>query len=313
LRKTRRSKRSGRIDWLAEFTLSLTKADLSPKTVLGYQQDLHLFRRWFEQLREAPARWETLSPLDLIGYRQHLRNVERCKPATINRRLQALRRFCRWAQTRGLLKSDPSVEVKTVRVAARRQPSGLTQAEVHALLRAAGESGHGQAARNYALVQLLVQTGLRLSEVALLCVADVTARERTGVVRVRQGKGRKEREVPLNATARRAVRTYLGTREGLQPDSPLFVSERAEPLSPRSIQHTIAHLARRAKLARVRVSPHTLRHTFALHYLQHNPGKLVELAALLGHDSLDATAIYTQPSAEALASDLEASPLNVYE
>jgi site-specific recombinase XerD len=172
LRKTRRQKDNRPVDWLSEFSASLTRADLSPKTILGYQQDLQLFRRWFEQLRGANARWETLLPLDLISYRQHLRNAERRRPATINRRLQALRRFCRWACTCGLLPSDPSAEVKAIRVAARWQPLGLTQAELHALVRAADESSHGQAKHNYALVQLVVQTGLRLSEVAALCIAD---------------------------------------------------------------------------------------------------------------------------------------------
>jgi site-specific recombinase XerD len=80
----------------------------------------------------------------------------------------------------------------------------------------------------------------------------------------------------------------------------------------RAIQAVIAALAQRAHLTRVRVSPHTLRHSFALTYLKQNPGKLVELATLLGHDSLDTTALYTRPSTEDLAADLERSPLNVY-
>ena len=80
----------------------------------------------------------------------------------------------------------------------------------------------------------------------------------------------------------------------------------------RAIQAVIAALAQRARLTRVRVSPHTLRHSFALTYLKQNPGKLVELATLLGHDSLDTTALYTRPSTEELAADLERSPLHVY-
>ena len=79
----------------------------------------------------------------------------------------------------------------------------------------------------------------------------------------------------------------------------------------RTIQAVMAHLARRARIDRVRVSAHTLRHTFALHYLRQSPGKLVELASLLGHESLDTTAIYTRPSTEELAQDLERSRLNV--
>ena len=79
----------------------------------------------------------------------------------------------------------------------------------------------------------------------------------------------------------------------------------------RTIQAVIFHLAQRAKIERVRVSAHTLRHTFALNYLRQSPGKLVELASLLGHESLDTTAIYTRPSREELAQDLERSRLNV--
>jgi site-specific recombinase XerD len=92
----------------------------------------------------------------------------------------------------------------------------------------------------------------------------------------------------------------------------LWTSKRGTPMTVRAIQAVIAALAQRARLTRVRVSPHTLRHSFALTYLKQNPGKLVELATLLGHDSLDTTALYTRPSTEDLAADLERSPLNVY-
>lgn len=203
--------------------------------------------------------------------------------------------------------------MKSVRLSPRRQPLGLKQSELHALLRTAGESGHGHAKRNYALVQFFLQTGVRVNEAASMCLADVTIRTREGSVRVREGKGRKEREIPLNATARRAFRTYLDSRKSTKPDDPLFESSRDTALSRRSIQNMISQLARRAKITRCEVSPHTLRHTFALSYLRDHPGKLVELANLLGHDSLDTTTVYTQPSSEDLARDLEGSSLNVYE
>lgn len=193
-----------------------------------------------------------------------------------------------------------------------QQPRGLQEPEIHALLRAAGESRHGLAQRNYALVQLMIQTGLRVGEVASLLIADLVLRDRSGRIRIREGKGGKAREVPLNATARRAVRLYLETRGKPAADEPLCTSKHGTPVTIRSIQAVVAALARRASIKRLTVSPHTLRHTFALNYLQHNPGKLVELAHLLGHDSLDTTALYTRPSAESLAQDLERSPLNVY-
>jgi site-specific recombinase XerD len=134
--------------------------------------------------------------------------------------------------------------------------------------------------------------------------------DRSGSVRIRHGKGLKAREAPLNATARRALKRHLERRQASGKDAPLFISSRDTAMPVRTIQAVIANLARRARLKRVAVSAHTLRHTFALGYLRDNPGKLVELASLLGHESLDTTAIYTRPSRDDLAADLERSHLN---
>ena len=293
--------------WLGRFRSDLERADLAPATVEGYLKDIRLFLHWQAREDEFP----TLSEGELIAYRPHLTGQCRLRPATVNRRLEALRRLCRWARAEGGLKDDIAGTVKPVRVERNRQPVGLTGTEVHGLLRAAGTSGHGHARRDYALVQLLVQSGLRVGEASALRLADVELRERTGNLRVRNGKGRKEREVPLNATARRALRQYLDQRPSAGPEASLFLSGRDTPLPIRSIQAIIGRLAARAHIERVPVSAHTLRHTFALSFLRANPGRLVELASLLGHDSLDTTALYTRPSADHLAADVERSPLNV--
>ena len=118
--------------------------------------------------------------------------------------------------------------------------------------------------------------------------------------------------MPLNATARRALSLYLESRGKIGADDPFFTNAQNKSLPTRTIQAVITELARRAKISRVKVSAHNLRHTFALDYLRQNPGKLVDLASLLGHESLDTTAIYTRPSREELAADLERSRLNVY-
>lgn len=297
--------------WLADFLSQLQRDDLAPATVRGYRYDLRQFLSWFTRAKGTSARFEKLAALDLINYRQHLVKLEGLRPATVNRRLEALRRFCRWAHQSKRLKTNVALELRPVRTVRNIRPAGLTEPEVHTLLRLAGESGHGLAKRNYALVQLMVQAGLRVAEVAALRIADITVHERSGLVRIREGKGLKAREVPLNATARRALHLYLDTRSGVAPTEPLFLSERGGAMPTRTIQAVIAHLGRRAKIDRVRISAHTLRHTFALNYLRQSPGKLVELASLLGHESLDTTAIYTRPSSEELAQDLERSRLNV--
>jgi site-specific recombinase XerD len=92
-----------------------------------------------------------------------------------------------------VLAADAARDVRPMRMVRNQQPAGLTDIEVHALLRAAGASSHGLAARNYAMVQLMLQAGLRVGEVATLRAADITVSDRSGVVRIRHGKGLKAR------------------------------------------------------------------------------------------------------------------------
>lgn len=295
---------------MAPFLASLARDDLAPATLRGYRYDLRHFLAWHRTVQDSTFAIEGLAEYELIAYRQHMVAAGR-RPATVNRRLDALRRLCRWARGTGVLAADAARDVRPMRTARNRQPVGLTDIEIHALLRAAGASSHGLAARNYAIAQLMLQAGLRVGEVAALQVADITTNDRSGRVRIRHGKGLKTREVPLNATVRRALKQHLERRQAPDKDAPLFVSSRETTMPVRTIQAVITSLARRARLKRVAVSAHTLRHTFALGYLRDNPGKLVELASLLGHDSLDTTVIYTRPSRDDLAADLERSHLNV--
>jgi site-specific recombinase XerD len=279
--------------------------DVASVTVRGYHSDLGQFAVWYDG---HPI--ENLTASDLAHFRQYLSRDRSMKPASVNRKLEALRRFCRWAHTTGKLRTNVAAELKLARAPRGMRPKGLLPAQVQGLLRAAGQSRRTLARRNYAVVQLLLQAGLRVSEAAALRIEDLEIRERQGKVRI-CGKGNKERYVPLNTTARRALQTYLDEREETGTQDPVFLSDTGAPLSVRSIQSLISELARRARITRIAVSAHTLRHTFALGYLKQNPGKLIELATLLGHESLDTTAIYALPSEEDLAADVERSSYNV--
>ncbi|MCD6033230.1 MAG: integrase family protein [Thermomicrobiales bacterium] len=310
MRTIHQDTRSDDPDWLARFIDSLQREDLSAATARGYRYDLRHFLVWHQTIHGNAVVLERLTEFDLIAYRQAMITAGN-RPTTVNRRLDALRRLCRWAQRAGLMSSDLARDVRRIRLPRHCQPLGLQDTEVHAILRAAGASTHGLARRNYALVQFMLQTGLRVGEVAALRIGDLTLHDRSGCVHVRHGKGLKDREVPLNATVRRAMKQYFDERPDAIAGEPLFLSGRAAGLPVRSIQAVIAGLARRARLSRIQVSCHTLRHTFALAYLRDNPGKLVELATLLGHDSLDTTALYTRSSRADLAADLERSHFNV--
>ncbi len=296
--------RRGEHPWLRAFRNALAREDLAALTRRGYASDVADFLRWY-----GADALERLSVVDLLHYRQHLAKERDAKPATINRKLEALRRFTRWAHAHGKLSAPLAAKVRLSRATRGRCPKGLSAAEVQALLRTAGRCGRNLARRNYGLAQVMLQAGLRVGEVAALTIADLELHDRSGQVRI-HGKGAKESVVPLNTTVRRALQAYLEGREAPSGKTPVFQSESGAALSVRSIQAVIATLARRAKITHG-VSAHTCRHTFALNFLREHPGKLVELSALLGHDSVETTAVYTQPSTEEMAEDLERSPLNV--
>jgi integrase/recombinase XerC len=298
---------------LARFRKKLVSQDLSVITVDGYIHDLDYFFRWLLELEGHAVNVKKISAADLRAFRQEMVNIKRQKAASINRRIQALKRFFNWAVQQKLIRKNPAEELRFVKRKASTQPLALSKAEVHALLRVSGLSSHGLAKRNYAMLQLMLQAGLRISEVVKLQYRDIQVKERSGMVQVSDGKGLKEREVPLNATARRALLTYFKSLDKLKPKSPVFLSKQGSGATVRAIQLMVSSLARRAKVQRIKVSPHTLRHTFASNYLKANPGNLVELAALLGHESLNTTAIYTKASKEKLQQGVENSEINIYD
>jgi site-specific recombinase XerD len=297
--------------WLQAFLDRLAADDLSAATRRGYRYDLLHFIAWYTSLYEAAPELTRLTEHDLITWRQHMMTQGGLKAASINRQLEAVRRLLRWAKANGTVERNVALHVKSVRVVREPRPLGLTAAQVHGLLRTAGESSHGLARRNYALIQLMLQTGLRVGEVAALRRRDVVLRERAGTVRVRNGKGLKEREVPLNATARRALRQLFGQEPAAPPEAAVFRSGHSTTMPVRSIQNAVAALVRRAGLAGSDITAHSLRHTFALAWLRQHPGQLVELSQLLGHESLDTTAVYTRASAADLARGVEQTPFNL--
>jgi len=299
--------------FLEQFVAHLQMQDASPHTVAAYRRDVSaFFTRLAEQIgQEVPL--VEVTPFDVQKYRDHLVALGR-KPATVNRRLAALRAFFAWAVKTERMASNPAAEVKGVRQA-RRVPKALNAQEVYKLQRTAAaqrqlaeaKAGKGNvtptvvnARRDEALLNLLLYTGLRVGEVAALRVEDVVLNERSGKVIVRSGKGRKYREVPLHREARRALAAYLEVRPQEQGES-LFLGQRGS-LGPRGIQMRLAALGGAAGLE---VTPHVLRHTFGTRLLREADADLVTVAALLGHSSVATTAIYTLPSEADLVEAVE--------
>ena len=304
-------------DFEGAFTAWLRdQQDRSPHTVRGYTGALRDFAAWFAQSNGERFTPAAITQADVRLYRQYLQANRKLAPATVNRHLAALRAFARWAQDAGLIAHNP---VNGVRWVAQETPGPrwLDRREQGALLRAAQKEiqvgdlraggdkthpGYIWPRRDVALVVLLLNAGLRLAEVAALTLADVAINERSGKVIVRQGKGRKYREVPLNANARKVVREWLEVRPQDQGDE-LFLSLKGGALSERGVSARVAALAKAAGLEEVSV--HVLRHSFAKNLVDAGVG-LEKVAALLGHSSVAVTQRYITPSQADLQAATEA-------
>jgi site-specific recombinase XerD len=277
---------------ITDFLTELRRQDLSANTVESYRSDLLLFGRWLGATTGDEFATTTVTPTDAREYKAYLVTVERRSPATVNRRLAALRKFFDWAVACGLAKENPISTVREIPVT-RTAPKALDKRQVDRLIR---EAEKALRKRDVAILEVLRGTGIRVAELCALRRDDIEVNERSGSLIVRSGKGSRHRVVPLNLDVRRALSAYIEVRPKVATDS-LFVGQRRHGLSARTVEHLVANYARLAGLEDV--TPHTLRHTFGKQTLDAG-ADLVTVSRLLGHQRLETTAIYTTPSAQDL-------------
>ncbi len=290
---------------MSAFARHLQDQDLATATVRGYLADLRAFARWFEQTNGEALTPEAVTPTDIREYRAWL--ARRYAAATVNRRLLAVRKWLDWAVQAGHVQANPARKVRLV----REQPSGVRWLEKRAVyaLRRAAERILQVARLRYprrwvvlerdALLTLfLLNTGLRVGEVVTLTWGAVELRPRSGHVIVRQGKGGKQRRVPLNVEARKVLERWKQAlaEAGLTPEW-VWCDAHGRRVTPRSVQRAVARVAREAGLEGV--TPHALRHTFGKTLARVSGIEFA--AAVLGHKNLDTTRRYVEPSAQDLA------------
>ena len=276
-------------DVVADYQEYLEQTGKSANTVKAYVHDVGAFASWFEQTTGDEFAPAIVDPREITDYRGHL--LQRgSSPATVNRRLVSLRRFFLWAKKRSMISDTPFEMLERVRVKEQKDvaPRWLTRNEQLALLRAVRQ---GENKRDLAIIQMMLGAGLRISEVAGLNISDIELNDRSGWVYVRTGKGMKPRSIPLSIHVRKALQAYFMIR----PDSgggELFWGQRG-PLSEWGIHAIVKKYAYQAR--QEDVTAHTLRHSFAKNLVDAGT-PLDQVAILLGHESLDTTRIYTQPS-----------------
>jgi len=278
---------------LSDFATFLENSERSPLTIKNYLSDLSGFSIWFEETNGGPLSPEKITPTDLREYKTWLVTVKQLKPASVNRKLATLKSFITWANELGLAPQITAAKVPKAEREAKHGPRWLDRREQNALLRAVERGG---SVRDLAIVQVLVCTGVRVEELCSLRWQDITIGDRKGLLVVRAGKGSKRREVPLNADAR-AVLLELGYKKHIGERAAVFQGQRGS-LTPRGVQNLLSTYAADRSLVilgKEGVSPHELRHTFCKNLVDVGVS-LEKVAALAGHESLDYTRIYTEPS-----------------
>ncbi|WP_315129532.1 site-specific tyrosine recombinase XerD [Comamonas antarctica] len=267
---------------------------LARNTLAAYRRDLTLYAQWLAQ-RPEPLALDATQEAQLQDY--FAARVEHSKATSANRRLTVLRRYFHWALREKRLAVDP-----TVRLLAARQPPRLphtlTQAQVEALLHAP-DADTPLGLRDRSMLELMYASGLRVSELVGLQSHQVDLR--AGVVRV-MGKGQRERLVPFGDEAAWWLERYLRESRpailGGQHSDDLFVTQRGSGMSRVMFWMLVKKHAQQAGIT-APLSPHTLRHAFATHLLNHGADLRV-VQMLLGHVDISTTTIYTHVARERL-------------
>jgi len=261
------------------------ESGLSENTLNAYRTDLAAFEGWLGK-KKLPL--DAVTRAELLGYLAA--NVRQgLSPRSSARRLSTLRRFYRYLLREGLIGEDPTADVRSPSLG-RPLPKSITEASVEKLLAAPPETTLG--VRDRAMLETMYASGLRVSELVALALNELDLT--TGLVRV-TGKGGKERIVPLGDEATSRLGDYLkGARPSLlgeQKSGAVFLTRRGQPMTRQAFWQLIKRYSAAAGIDSS-LSPHSLRHAFATHLLNHG-ADLRSVQMLLGHADLSTTQIYT--------------------
>jgi site-specific recombinase XerD len=265
------------------FLRALQGQNYSPKTLRAYGDDLTQFLAFVQKNR---VDWDTPSRLtreDIEGFLHYL-SAQRMSGITRVRKLAAIRKFFAFMAENKILAGNPANTIKGAR-REEKEPNILYKEQYKALLYEASDN-----IRDYAIMMTFLQTGIRLSELVNLRVEDVDFEHR--ILTVRQGKGKKDRQIPLVDEAVKALRNYLRYRntELILDDEIFFLAKNGTSLNVSSVKYLVAKYVKKAGI-RKKVSVHTLRHTFGAHKADKHMS-LATLQTLMGHKKKETTLKY---------------------
>ena len=279
-----------------EFVDSLWLEDgLSKNSLDAYRRDMRLFARWLEVARPSVGSLLGVTTPDIDAY--FAARHEETKASSSNRRLSVLKRFYQLALRQKQISEDPCLKLSSAKQPLRFVNT-LSEGQVEALL-AAPDLRTPLGIRDRTMLELMYASGLRVSELVALKTLELSMND--GVLRI-TGKGSKTRLVPFGEQARLWIERYLREARGAildgQQDDALFVTGRGGPMTRQMFWVVVKKCAQKAEIT-APLSPHTLRHAFATHLLNHGADlRVVQL--LLGHSDISTTQIYTHVARERL-------------
>lgn len=287
------------IQTIDQFSSFLQKErHYSAHTLLAYQKDLLQFINYLADANEPVATWPEVHKLHIRGFLSHLLTLQ-MEPKTINRKLGSIRSFFRYLVRIGELRVSPATNIFTLKMRTKL-PQTLSSKSIIEVLDSI-DAGSPLGSRNKLILELFYGTGIRLSELQNMNIADINFY--TGLIKVR-GKGSKERMVPLGTVARDTLKNYLERRyyfeaksEESQTDA-LILNKKGKRLSTKGISRVVNKLLSPVA-THGKNNPHLLRHSFATHLLDEG-ADLSAVKELLGHESLSTTQIYTRVTVERL-------------
>src|SRR5215217_6382643 len=283
---------------IAIYKQALEGKNFSPQTIKAYMGNLEQFIQWLKTRRvdwDIPYRIERINIVEFINFLA----AQKASAETRKRKLATIRGFLKFLKDNQIIFGNPADTIEGP-IREEREPAILLKTEYKALLQVAGGNP-----RDFAIVMLFLQTGLRVSELVSLKLEDVdfASRELT----VLQGKGRKDRVVPLVDQAGTALKSYLAVRGGGTGYDNVFLARNGTSMDVRTVRYRIHKYYEEAGIKK-NASVHTLRHTFATHQI-HNGLKLNQLKEVLGHRQMETTYKYVHLDRTNLRQEMERGAL----
>ena len=306
---------------------SITILNKSPNTIKEYNYDLAMFLKFimvhfnltsskdFKDINISNLSLDVIKKIelnDIHAFLAYLTTTYHSKAATRARKVSSIRVFFNYlSQKANLIEKNPAQNLETPKIE-KRMPKYLTLDDSKKLLTVTSDEERNKE-RDYAIITLFLNCGLRLSELVGININDISFDDAKMTV---IGKGNKERTIYLNKACLQAINSYLKVRPkiGIKPSSikALFLSERKERISKRTVQYVVDKELRRAGLDTKKYSTHKLRHTAATLMYQYGNVDIRALQELLGHESISTTEIYTHVANEQVRNAVEVNPLSDY-